>query len=124
MHSGRVSFDGNKTSLTGKVVSSGNQAILECVEKGMIDTLGVSSEAATLYFIELNGGMRLDRISSDPGGFVRVLRVIFGPGSEELLKAISRELRLKETKQGQDKILQDFASAVERAIKSKAAGAI
>jgi|GEM_PF-6163465 len=124
MHSGRVSFGGNKTSLSDKEVSSRNQAILECVEKGLINALGVSSKAATLYFIELNGGMKLDRISSNPDAFVKVLRVIFGPGSAELLKAISRELRLKEAKHGRDKVLQDFASVVERAIKSKAAGVV
>jgi len=124
MHSGRASFGANKTGLSSKGVSSANQAILECVEKGLISTLGVSSKAATLYFIELNGGMKLDRISSNPDGFVKVLRAIFGPGSAELLKAISRELRLKEARQGRDKVLQDFSSAVERAIRSKAAGAI
>jgi hypothetical protein len=124
MHSGRVSFSGNKTSLGDKEVSSGNQAILECVEKGLINSLGVSSKAATLYFIELNGGMKLDRISSNPDAFVKVLRVIFGQGSEELLKAIARELRLKEAKQGGDKVLQEFAGVVERAVKSKAAGAV
>lgn len=124
MHSGGVSLGRNKTSVSDKVVSSGNQAILECVEKGMIDTLGVSSEAATLYFIELNGGMKLARISGNPDEFVRVLRTIFGAGSAELLKAISRELRLKDAQLGRDKVLQNFATAVERAIKSKAAGAI
>ena len=121
MHRG-VSIGRNKTSVSDRAVLSGNQAILECVEKGMIDTLGVSSEAATRYFLELNGGMKLDMISSNPDGFVRVLRVIFGPGSAELLRAISRELRLKDAQLGRDKVLQDFASAVDRAIKSKAAG--
>ncbi|HEV2389306.1 MAG TPA: hypothetical protein VGS04_01140, partial [Nitrososphaerales archaeon] len=82
------------------------------------------SEAATLYFLELNGGMKLDMISSNPDGFVRVLRVIFGAGSAELLKAISRELRLKEAQLGGDKVLQNFASAVERAVKSKPVGEI
>lgn len=124
MHSGRVSLGGTKTSQSGKGVSTGNQAVLECVEKGLIDTLGVSSKAATLYFIELNGGMKLDKISGDPDGFVKILRAIFGPESAELLKVISRELRLKEAKQGRDKVLQDFASAVERATNSKATGTI
>ena len=123
MNSGRVLLGGSKTSLPAKEVSSGNQTILECVEKGMINTLGVSSEAATLYFIELNGGMKLSRISDSPEEFVRVLRVIFGQGSGELLKAISRQLRLKEAKLGRDKPLHDFATVIERAIKPAEAGA-
>lgn len=124
MPSGRVLFGGSKTSLTDNQVSSGNQAILECVERGLISTLGVSSEAATLYFIELNGGMKLSRISGNPEGFVKVLRVIFGPGSGKLLKAISRELRSKETKLGRDKLLREFSTVIDRAVKSVEAGAI
>jgi len=124
MHSGRVLLGGSKTSLPAKDVSSGNQTILECVEKGMINTLGVSSEAATMYFIELNGGMKLSRISDSPEEFVRVLRVIFGQGSGELLKAISRELRSRGAKLGRDKVLQDFSDVIERAIKSPDNGAI
>jgi len=124
MNSGRVLLGGSKTSLPAKEVSSGNQTILECVEKGMINTLGVSSEAATLYFIELNGGMKLSRISDSPEEFVRVLRVIFGQGSGELMKASARELRCRGAKLGRDKVLQDFSDVIERAIKSPDHGAI
>jgi hypothetical protein len=123
MVSGRMLFGGNKTGLPDKEGKSGNQAILECVEKGLLSSLGVSAEAATLYFIELNGGLKLSRISDNPHKFVEVLRVIFGAGSAELLKAISRELRLKEAK-GRDRLLRDFAAVVEQAIKPAEAGGI
>jgi len=124
MPSGRVLFGGSKTGLPDREVSSGNQAILECVEKGMINTFGVSAKAAALYFIELNGGLKLSRISGDPHRLVKVLRIIFGPGSAELLKAISKELRLKEARLGRDKLLQDFATVIDRAIKSGETGLV
>jgi len=124
MPGGRVLFGGNRTGLPDKEVSSGNQAIIECVEKGLINTLGVSAEAGAVYFIELNGGLRLSRISGNPDGFVEVLRSIFGRGSAELLKAISKELRVKEARLGRDKLLHDFAAVIERAVKSAEGGSI
>ena len=124
MPSRLVLFSGGKAGLPAKEVPTRNQVILDCVEKGLLNALGVSAEAATLYFIELNGGLQLSRISGSPDRLVEVLRVIFGARSAELLKAISRQLRLKEAKLGRDKPLHDFATVIERAIKPPEAGAI
>jgi len=124
MPSGRAIFGGNRPRLDEGESSSGNQAVLECVEKGLLDTLGGSAEAAALYFIETKGGLELGRISGNPDGFVEALRVIFGLGSAELLKAILRELRSKEVELGRDKVVRDFADVIERAVESVEAGVI
>ena len=121
MPSGRLLF-GGKACANDKEASSGNQAVLECVEKGLLETLGGSAEAATLYFIEMKGGLKLSRISRNPDGFVKALRVIFGPGSAELMRSILKELRIKEAKLGRDRLVHDFASVIERALGSAEAG--
>ena len=121
MPSGRSLF-GGKAPLSDKESSFGNQAILECVEKGLLDTLGGSAEAATLYFVETKGGLKLSRVSRDPSGFVEALRVIFGPGSAVLMKAILKELRLKEAKFGRDRLVHDFADVIEGALKPAEGG--
>ncbi|HUK75388.1 MAG TPA: hypothetical protein VLU99_06300 [Nitrososphaerales archaeon] len=121
MTSGRSLF-GGKARPNDKEGSSGNQAIRECVEKGLLDTLGGSAEAATLYFIETKGGVKLSKVSRDPEGFLEALRAIFGQGSVELMKAILKELRLKEAKLGRDRLVHDFADFLERAIKPAGAG--
>jgi hypothetical protein len=121
MTSGRSLF-GGKARPNDKEASSGNKAILECVEKGLLYTLGGSAESATLYFIETKGGVKLNEMSRDPEGFLEALRSIFGPGSGELIKAILKELRLKEAELGKDRLLRDFADFLERAIKPAGAG--
>jgi hypothetical protein len=121
MTSGRSLF-GGKTRPNDEESSSGNQAIRECVEKGLLDTLGGSAEAATLYFIETKGGVKLSKVSRDPEGFVEALGAIFGRGSVELMKGILKELRLKEAKLGRDSLVRDFADFLERAIKPAGAG--
>ena len=122
MPSGGAVFFGNKARVDDKESSSGNEAVLECVEKGLLDTLGGSAEAATLYFIETKGGLKLSRVSRNPEAFVEALRVIFGLGSAELLKAILKELRLKEAKLGRDTLVHRFADVVERALEQLGAG--
>jgi hypothetical protein len=52
-------------------VSSGNKAVLESVERALLDTLGGSAQAATLYFME-KGGLKLTRLSGN-AGFVEAL---------------------------------------------------
>jgi hypothetical protein len=116
MPSGRAFLD-RRARQDGIRRSSGNQAVLECVEKGLLDTLGVSAEAATLYFLEMKEGVELSRVSRDPEGFVEALRAIFGAGSAELMKAILTELRSKEARTGRDRVVRDFADAIERALR-------
>lgn len=115
-------FDRKNPGSRSAEISTGNDAILECVEKGLLDTLGGSAEEATLYFLEVRGGLKRSGIPGDPEGFTYSLRAIFGSGSAELLKAILGELRLKEAKQPRDKPLHDFAKVVEQAIKSVESG--
>jgi len=117
MPSGRPLLGGSKAGLDGKGSSSGNRAILECVEKGLLEALGGSAEAATLYFLETKEGVKLSRVSRNPEGLVEALRAIFGAGSAELMKAILKELRLKEDKTGRDRLVRDFADVIERALK-------
>jgi hypothetical protein len=98
--------------------SSSNRAVLGCVEKALLDTLGGSAEAATLYFIETKGGVKLSKVSRDPQGFVEALRAIFGAGSVELMKAILREIRSREPELAGDGLVQQFAAVMERALDS------
>ncbi len=122
--SGDDIFRSDKTGLNSAGVSSENQTILACVEKGLLSTLGASARAATLYFVESKGGLKLNQVSGDPEGFTNALRGIFGLGSAELLKSILRELRLKETKLERDKSLSHFASVIQQAIESIEAGIV
>jgi hypothetical protein len=112
----------DKPGLGDKRGSSSNQAVLQCVEKALLDTLGESAETATLYFIETNCGVKLSKVSRDPEGFVQALRAIFGAGSAELMKAILREVRSKEAELGQDKHVRGFAAVMERALESDGPG--
>jgi hypothetical protein len=98
--------------------SSGDQLVLRCVEKALSDTLGGSAQAATFYFIETNGGVKLSKVCRDPEAFVEALRLIFGAGSAELTKAILREIRSRDAELGRDKQVRKFAAAMERAAES------
>jgi|SRR5271155_2705500 len=112
----------DEPDLGEKRSSSSNQAILQCVEKALLDTLGGSAEAATLYFIETKGGVKLSKVSRDPEGFVEALRLIFGAGSAELVKAISREIGSRGAELGRDKRVRRFAAVLERALESDGRG--
>jgi hypothetical protein len=99
-------------------LSGGARVVLDCVERGLFGMLGESAEAATLYFIGSRGGMKLSNIPDNPDWFVESLRNIFGLGTDELLRAILRELRAKEGGRAKDKVQRQFAEALESAIRS------
>lgn len=122
MPSERALFGGSKARPDEKGSSSGNQAILECVENGMLDTLGRTAKEATLYFLETKEGVNLNEISRDPDAFVEALREIFGQGRAELMKAILKELRSREAELGRDKLVHDFADFLQRTLKRSGAG--
>jgi hypothetical protein len=112
----------DKPGLGEKRGSSSNRAVLQCVEKALLYTLGGSAEAATLYFIETMGGVKLSKVSRDPERLVEALRAIFGSGSAELIKAILREIRSREAELGRDKRVQAFAAVMELALDSEGRG--
>ena len=114
---------GGETAPPARGISSGNKAILESVERALIDTLGGSAEAATLFFMEKRG-LKLTRLSGDAEVFVEALRAIFGLGSAELMKGMLKELRLKEAEIGRDGLVHDFAEVIERTLRGLGAEVI
>jgi len=74
------------------------------VEKAML-LLGESGKQATYYHIEKTFKLKRNMWHKNPEDFAEAVEQIFGPGSQLLLKAITKELyadlglKLQETKQ-------------------------